>query len=106
MSSALSSERSPLLQSFLQIVWNDTTTNFSSRQLGLLLLLDEGVLLGPPTVHNFSEVLGVAKAVITRTMNFYISLGLVTREKSEHDGRIVYMHITDRGRNLVQLMRA
>jgi DNA-binding MarR family transcriptional regulator len=61
---------------------------------------------GPLTLGELASREHVAAPTVTRIVEKLQLAGLVARRVSEHDGRVVYVEITDLGRNLIQDLRS
>lgn len=94
---------SPLRPSQALRLWHDVVLelvhdgrqDLTARQLAVLLT----IYLEPPphTVRGLAAKLGVTKPVITRALDTMGRLGLVTRQRDEHDRRNVLVHRTLEG---------
>lgn len=83
---------------FRQLVGNDVT----GPQIYLLEILNEQ---GPTKMSDLAEQLKVTVGAVTLQADRSIKCGLVTRERSTTDRRVVLLSITEEGRVLVTKTR-
>jgi len=53
------------------------------------------------TSTDISTIFGIGKSAVTAQINKLHDKGLINRERDQDDRRIVYLHVTDRGRDFV-----
>lgn len=72
--------------------------NISASQHGILILLatQDGV-----TSSEIANQLGIGKSSLSGLIDRMVSAGLVCRVKSQEDGRVQHLHVTNRGRGVV-----
>ncbi len=70
------------------------------NQLHYLNLIDRTVGL---TFTQFAEILNVTKPSVTEIINKLIRLNCVEKIQSSDDGRIYYIELTEKGRNIAQI---
>lgn len=71
--------------------------NMTLRQIALLALTGTKTT----TVREAAHMLGVSKPVVTRGTYALIREGLVTKTVSDEDRRVVFISITDEGRQFL-----
>ena len=72
----------------------------------LLLLTLEGRHDGTASIGTLSDDLGLAQSTVTELADRSEAKGLVRRESSCQDGRVVFVRTTDEGRRLLALVMA
>jgi DNA-binding MarR family transcriptional regulator len=72
----------------------------------LLLLTLEGRHEGTASIGSLSEELGLAQSTVTELADRSEAKGIVRRESSRQDGRVVLVTTTDDGRRLLALVLA
>jgi len=77
----------------------DRATGLSPERLSLLSVLVYG---GPCTASELAEIEMVSRPAITRTLNALEQAGLVVRERSQRDRRMVRVVATRSGRRLME----
>ncbi len=70
------------------------------NQLHYLNIIDRTVSL---TFTQFAELLNVTKPSVTEIINKLIRLNCVEKIQSPDDGRIFYIELTEKGRNIAQI---
>ncbi|MBT7887610.1 MAG: MarR family transcriptional regulator, partial [Deltaproteobacteria bacterium] len=70
------------------------------NQLHYLNIIDRTVGL---TFTQFAELLKVTKPSVTEIINKLIRLNCVEKIQSPDDGRIFYIELTEKGRNIAQI---
>lgn len=81
----------------------DTTTGLSGPRLSALSVV---VFAGPLTLGELAAAEQVRPPTMTRLVRALEAHGLVTRETDEHDGRVVRLSATAKGRKLMAEGRA
>ncbi|MCE5168407.1 MarR family transcriptional regulator [Paenibacillus profundus] len=82
--------------------WNKRMiANLSFSQFRILYKLNEG---GKKKVSELAEALCITSGAITGGTDKLIKEGLAERKRAEDDRRVVYIYITDKGRDIVQMM--
>lgn len=81
----------------------DRTTGLSPERLSLLSVL---VFAGPRTASELADIEQVSRPAITRTLNALQAAGLVRRDRSASDRRVITVHATAKGRRLMEAGRA
>ncbi|MBN6187232.1 MarR family transcriptional regulator [Aneurinibacillus sp. BA2021] len=74
----------------------------SASQSLILNILGE---YGPKKVSELAEELEITLPSITTLADKLVALGYIERKKSDKDRRIVYLHITEQGRQVVEELR-
>jgi DNA-binding MarR family transcriptional regulator len=87
------------LRRFLRRSGEISTRNGLTPRYHLLLLMIKGAGDGSErsTVTELSERLQLTQSTVTQLVQRAERDGLVTREPSESDGRVVYLRLTDEG---------
>ncbi|MDF2657377.1 MAG: MarR family transcriptional regulator [Paenibacillus sp.] len=75
---------------------------FSMTQFRTLYMLNER---GPQKAAELADLLCVTSGAITGLADKLIEKGLVGRERSEDDRRVVYLRITDPGKQVLEELR-
>lgn len=57
---------------------------------------------GSSTVSEMAEYMGVSLSAITSMADRLVKTGYVTRKRSEHDRRLVWLELTDTGREVME----
>ena len=57
---------------------------------------------GSSTVSEMAEYLGVSLSAITSMADRLVKTGYVSRKRSEHDRRLVWLELTDTGREVME----
>jgi len=69
------------------------------KQIGYLKAIDEQ---GDVTFSRLAEITRNSKPTITEMINKFVSMECVYRERSPHDGRVLYIRLTDKGRRIAR----
>lgn len=69
-------------------------------EMGVLNILS--ATPGPHTSVMLAEMLGVSKPMITAHLTSLVEKGYVIKERSEEDGRVYYVLLTEKGQALVE----
>jgi DNA-binding MarR family transcriptional regulator len=77
---------------------NEVGVDVTLTQYRMLIVLASH---GPQRVANLAAELGVAPSTMTRLCDRLVSRGLATRQQSTLDRRVVYVGLTDAGKDLV-----
>jgi len=80
----------------------ESGTGLTPSQLSALAVVDRR---GPLTLGRLAEVEHVAPPTVTRLVLKLVSAGLVERRPDPHDGRVVNLVVTERGRALMEESR-
>ena len=80
----------------------DRGAGLSAERLSLLSVLSYG---GPRTVSQLAEAELVSRPAISRILNSLEDAGLVRREKTATDRRLVRVHVTAKGSRLMESAR-
>jgi DNA-binding MarR family transcriptional regulator len=94
------------------ILWKDIfkAANKAYGQVNLTVLefkvLDNLQELGPTTMIDISSQLSVTQAWVTSLVDRLEDRGLVSRERSSSDRRVIYVNLTDAGRSLYKKGKA
>jgi DNA-binding MarR family transcriptional regulator len=73
--------------------------NITVKQIGYLKAIDEQ---GDVTFSRLAEITRNSKPTITEMINKFVSMECVYRERSPHDGRVLYIRLTDKGRRIAR----
>jgi len=83
--------------------WNrNMGDTFSMTQFRTLYMLNER---GPQKAAELADILCVTSGAITGLADKLIEKGLVERQRSEDDRRVVYLRITDSGKQVLKELR-
>jgi DNA-binding MarR family transcriptional regulator len=94
------------------ILWKDIfkAANKAYGQVNLTVLefkvLDNLQELGPTTMIDIASLLSVTQAWVTSLVDRLEERGLVSRERSSSDRRVIYVNLTDAGRSLYEKGKA
>lgn len=69
-------------------------SDITLKQIGYLKAIDE---CGEATFSKLAKVTRNSKPTITEMVNKFVKMECVYREKSQDDGRIFYIHLTEKG---------
>jgi DNA-binding MarR family transcriptional regulator len=69
------------------------------KQIGYLKTIDDQ---GDVTFTRLAEITRTSKPTITELINRFESMECVYRERSPHDGRVMYIRLTERGRRIAR----
>ena len=69
------------------------------KQIGYLKTIDEH---GDVTFTRLAEITRNSKPTITEMINKFVGMECVYRERSPHDGRVLYIRLTDKGRRIAR----
>ncbi len=69
------------------------------KQIAYLKAIDEQ---GEVTFSRLAEITKNSKPTITEMINKFVRMECVYRERCPDDGRILYIHLTDKGKKLAQ----
>ncbi len=69
-------------------------------QLHYLKIIDRTIGL---TFSQFAEILSITRPSVTEIVNKLIRLDCVNKMQSQDDGRIFYIELTEKGRNMAQI---
>lgn len=78
-------------------VWHDRS--ISKANMHVLMLLDQ---LGPLAMSRLATLVDVSLPSLTGIVDRMEEHGLVTRERDEHDRRVVVVHLAEKGRETLQ----
>lgn len=81
---------------------DDPQIEISREEIRAMLLLESGERL---TMSNLAESLGVPLSTATHTVDRLVAKGLVERNRSEEDRRVVEVKMSDYGSQLQQTFR-
>ena len=73
------------------------------RQIAYLKTIDEQ---GDVTFTRLAEISGNSKPTITEMINKFVRMECVYRERCPDDGRILYIRLTDKGRQIANAEQA
>ena len=88
-----------LLQDFSECGISDMTV----RQIAYLRTIDEQ---GDVTFSRLAEVTNTSKPTITEMINRFVRMECAYREPCPDDGRIMYIHLTEKGKAIAQAEHA
>jgi DNA-binding MarR family transcriptional regulator len=78
----------------------------TSQRYDLLLMIKAGAVSGPVTLGSLCESLDLQQPAVTELVQRVELAGLVARERSPHDGRVVHLRLTGEGEaRLAQVFR-
>jgi MarR family transcriptional regulator, organic hydroperoxide resistance regulator len=83
-----------------QVIYSDTA-GFGSLTIHQLQYLETIYTLGIPTITDIAEALSFSKASVTAGVNKLVSLGYVTKKRSQEDRRVVHVHLTENALPLI-----
>lgn len=83
--------------------WNKYNDNGITAAQGFFL--EKLELEGPQKVSQIAEALCYTSGAITALTDKLIASGYVERERTEEDRRVVYLSITEEGRNMLGAVR-
>lgn len=63
--------------------------------------LEELNKLGNPSFAELTDKLGLSKPTVTVMVNKLIDKGLIRKMKSQDDGRVYYLNLTDQGQQII-----
>lgn len=69
------------------------------KQIGYLKIIDEH---GDVTFSRLAEITRNSKPTITEMINRFESMKCVYRERCPHDGRVLYIRLTEKGRMIAR----
>ena len=69
------------------------------KQIGYLKTIDDQ---GDVTFTRLAEITRNSKPTITELINRFESMDCVYRERSPHDGRVMYIRLTEKGRRIAR----
>jgi DNA-binding MarR family transcriptional regulator len=78
-------------------------SDMTVRQIAYLRTIDEQ---GDVTFSRLAEVTNTSKPTITEMINRFVRMECVCREPCPDDGRIAYIHLTEKGKAIAQAERA
>jgi DNA-binding MarR family transcriptional regulator len=78
-------------------------SDFASLSMSKIHCLDIISHLEKPTVSKLAKELGVSKPSVTFTVETLQEKGFVKKVKSDQDLRVLYIHLTDKGKKIVML---
>ncbi len=74
-------------------------SDMTVKQIAYLKAIDEQ---GEVTFSRLAEITKNSKPTITEMINKFVRMECVYRERCPDDGRILYIHLTDKGKKLAQ----
>lgn len=77
-----------------------SATNLTPQQLRMLTALDFAGM--PMRMIDLSEQLGVGQSTVTNTSKRLIKMGLIERERSKDDDRVVFLSLSTKGKVIVR----
>ncbi|UFJ39760.1 MarR family transcriptional regulator [Brevibacillus humidisoli] len=78
------------------------TREFSASQAYILEWLE---CRGPQKVSDLAEALGTTLSAVTALVDKLLVCGYAVRKRSDEDRRVVYVNITDKGSELLKVLR-
>jgi DNA-binding MarR family transcriptional regulator len=78
-------------------------SDMTVKQIAYLKAIDEH---GDVTFSRLAEITKNSKPTITEMVNRFVRMECVFREPSRHDGRILYIRLTDKGKKIAQAEQA
>jgi DNA-binding MarR family transcriptional regulator len=76
---------------------------FSDITMNQMLYLEAVARLGQPAFHDIAEDLGVTRPSVSGIIKKLIKMGYLAKLQSEQDGRVYYIHLTEKGRRFNDL---
>lgn len=73
-------------------------SDITLKQIGYLKTIDE---CGEVTFSRLAKITSNSKPTITEMINKFVKMECVCREKSQDDGRIFYIRLTEKGQMIV-----
>jgi DNA-binding MarR family transcriptional regulator len=70
------------------------SSEITIKQIGYLKAIDEH---GEVTFGRLAQITNNSKPTVTEMINKFVKMKCVYREKSSHDGRVVYIRLTEKG---------
>jgi DNA-binding MarR family transcriptional regulator len=92
-------------QLFRKIISNGSKFNESGITPAQGFLLEKLDSDGPLKSSQIADILGYTPGAITSMSDKLIAAGLVARERTEEDRRVVYLSINEEGRQLIGKLR-
>ncbi|WP_054950547.1 MarR family winged helix-turn-helix transcriptional regulator [Numidum massiliense] len=86
----------------LSMLWHRTGIKISGSHARILAQLDRE---GPQKTSDLAKMLGMTAGGVTGLADKLIAEGLATRRRAENDRRIVYLEITDKGKDMLTHVR-
>lgn len=80
----------------------NNTTGLNQTQARILHKLDS---LGPQKASVLAEALCITSGAITGVSDKLVTEGYAKRYRDERDRRVVYLEITDKGKEMIELLR-
>ncbi|WP_292387796.1 MarR family winged helix-turn-helix transcriptional regulator [Methanosarcina sp. UBA5] len=74
-------------------------SDITLKQIGYLKTIDE---CGEVTFSKLAKITSNSKPTITEMINKFVKMECVYREKSQDDGRIFYIHLTEKGQMIAR----
>ncbi len=78
-------------------------SDMTVRQIAYLRMIDEQ---GDVTFSRLAEVTNTSKPTITEMINRFVRMECAYRESCPDDGRIMYIHLTEKGKTIAQAEQA
>jgi len=78
-------------------------SDMTVRQIAYLKVIDEQ---GQVTFSRLAEITQNSKPTITEMINRFVRMECVYREPCPDDGRILYIHLTEKGKKIAQAEQA
>jgi DNA-binding MarR family transcriptional regulator len=92
-----------LLVKLMTLEWNKRmVSNMTMSQYRMLHRLH---VKGPQKVSELAEFMDITSGGVTGVTDKLMVNGYVDRKRDEEDRRVVYIEITDKGKDMVQLMK-
>lgn len=85
-----------------RVMFGRLRIGLSRTEAGVLARLESG---GPERITTLAELDGLAQPTVTLLVKRLEELGLVCRDRSAADGRVVLVSLTDRGREEIGAIR-
>lgn len=84
-----------------------TSLNLSISEIHLIEAIEKNIQQDDKgkTISELSEIMQVTLPSITLAINKLVKKGYVTKNRSQTDGRVVYVTLTDRGRKVARVHR-
>jgi DNA-binding MarR family transcriptional regulator len=70
---------------------------FSDITMNQMHYLEMVPKLGSPTSADLADILGVTRPSVSAIVKKLVDTGYLTKTKSKIDGRVYYLHLTDKG---------
>jgi len=84
----------------LQVIHKYNISNFTLKQIEYLKKFDGRQYI---TISQLAEELSLSKPSITEMVKKFIQLDCIKKERCNHDARVYYLFLTDKGKKIARL---